>query len=61
MIEAWERRSNRKQPEYNPEDCCEECGRESGQYLLHETEDGRLLCRECYNHYLEEEKDEINF
>ena len=58
MLTPQEKLSYREQPEYKPEDCCEEWLREFGRYLLHETEGGRLLCQECYNHYLEEEEND---
>jgi len=59
MIEEWEKKANRKQEEYNPQNYCNRCGAYHYKYQLEEYGD-ELLCRNCLEIVLEEEKDENN-
>ncbi|HET54968.1 MAG TPA: hypothetical protein ENN33_07095 [Ignavibacteria bacterium] len=56
-LEPWEENSYREQKESNM-NICEWCSEECEHHLLYETDDGEVLCRECYNTYLEEKEKE---
>jgi formylmethanofuran dehydrogenase subunit E len=55
MLEAWEERAYRKQPEYDPQNYCSRCGEKFHRNQLEEHGD-ELLCRNCLEIVLEEEK-----
>ena len=59
MLEAWEARAYRNQPEHDPQSFCSRCGEEFWHNQLEEYGD-ELLCGECLTSALEEEEDENN-
>jgi len=55
MLKAWEKRSYREQPEYDPQNYCSGCEGYFYKYQLEEHGDG-LYCSHCLENILEEEE-----